>query len=205
MKTKFIFISMILILSVSLAFAQGNGNSKTAFAILGGVNLQNMNGEDASGGKLENDMLVGYHIGANVQMPIAPQFYFQPGLLFSTKGAKTSSSTYKLSYVELPLNFVYKALLGNGYFMLGFGPYLAYGIGGEDIEFSKDLGSGDPDRTFKPFDAGGNLFFGYEMAGGLFLQLNTQLGMMNIYPDDASNSDIKVRNTGYGLSLGYRF
>ncbi|WP_319478840.1 porin family protein [uncultured Draconibacterium sp.] len=205
MKTKFIFIAMVLMLSASLVFAQGTDNSKTAFAILGGVNLQNLNGKDASGDKLKNDMLVGFHVGANVQLPVAPQFYFQPGLLFSTKGAKTSGVTYKLSYVELPLNFVYKALLGNGYFMLGFGPYLAYGIGGEDIEFSKDLGSGNPDRTFKPFDAGGNLFFGYEMAGGLFVQLNTQMGMMNIYPDDTSNSEKTLRNTGYGLSLGYRF
>ncbi len=95
-------------------------------------------------------------------------------------------------------------MLGNGYFMLGFGPYLAYGVGGKNIEFKKDIGSGDPDRTFKPFDAGGNLFFGYELAGGLFLQLDTQFGMVNIYPD-SSNSDKTVRNTGYGLSLGYRF
>ena len=93
MKEKFIFITLILILSVSQVFAQGSDNSKTSFAILGGVNLQNLNGKDMNGDKLKNDMLVGFHAGVNVQIPVAPQFYFQPGLLFSTKGAKISMVT----------------------------------------------------------------------------------------------------------------
>lgn len=207
MKTKLFSLTLILILLTTLTFAQGFENSKTSFGILGGVNLQNLNGKDMSGNKLENDIIVGYHFGVNVQLPVASEFYFQPGLLYSTKGAKSSSGseTYKLSYIELPLDFVYKAVLGNGYFMLGFGPYLAYGIGGKDVEFQKELGTNDPLRTFKPFDAGGNLFFGYELAGGLFIQMNTQLGLLNISPDDSSNSEKTIKNTGYGLSLGYRF
>ena len=129
---------------------------------------------------------------------------------------------YKLSYVELPLNFVYKALVGNGYFLLGFGPYVAYGIGGKatyeggaasvetDIEFKKEVDSGDPLTTvyMKPFDAGANLFFGYELPAGLFLQLNTQLGLLDIKPEDnriTGENNSTLKNTGYGLSLGYRF
>ena len=73
-------------------------------------------------------MIIGYHAGVNVQIPVASEFYFQPGLLFSTKGAKNVSgsvtNTTKLSYVELPLNMVYKGKLGNGFVMVGFGPYL---------------------------------------------------------------------------------
>ena len=57
-------------------------------------------------------------------------------------------------------------------------------------------------------DAGGNIFVGYQMGAGIFLQLNAQLGMINIKPVDnrilfADNSIYK--NTGYGFSLGYRF
>ncbi len=133
MKIKLFSLILILVLSGSVAFAQSPVGSETTFAILGGVNLQNLNGQDRDGNQLENDMLVGFHAGLNVQVPVAPEFYFQPGLMFSTKGAKNVagdfSGTYKLSYIELPLNFVYKSLVGNGYFMLGFGPYLAYGIG----------------------------------------------------------------------------
>ncbi len=216
---------LIFALTGSMAFAQGLAGSKTSFAVLGGVNLQNLNGKDMSGNKLENDMLIGYHAGVNIQLPVAPEFYFQPGLMFSTKGAENIgilNSTYKLSYIELPLNFVYKAPVGSGYFMLGFGPYVAYGIGGKaiyegggvsvenDIEFKKEVASGDPLTTVyvKPFDAGANLFFGYELPAGLFLQLNTQLGLLDINPTDnritGENNSI-LKNTGYGLSLGYRF
>jgi len=217
---------LIFTLTGSMAFAQGTGVSKTSFAVLGGVNLQNLNGKDMSGNKLENDMLIGFHAGVNIQLPVAPEFYFQPGLMFSTKGAKNTegvlTNTYKLSYVELPLNFVYKAPVGSGYFMLGFGPYVAYGIGGKaiyeggaatienDIEFKKEVESGDPFTTVyvKPFDAGANLFFGYELPAGLFLQLNTQLGLLDINPEDSritgDNKSI-LKNTGYGLSLGFRF
>lgn len=225
MNTKQFSLILIFILTGSMAFAQGTGVSKTSFAVLGGVNLQNLNGKDMSGNKLENDMLIGFHAGVNAQIPVAPEFYFQPGLMYSIKGAKNTegviTGTYKLSYVELPLNFVYKALVGNGYFMLGFGPYVAYGIGGTanyeggaasvetDIEFKKEVETGDPLTTMyvKPFDAGANLFFGYELPAGLFLQLNTQLGLLDINPKDNRFPDNEslLKNTGYGVSLGYRF
>ncbi|WP_291860122.1 porin family protein [Marinilabilia sp.] len=226
MKTKLFSLILVFTLTGSMAFSQEPVDSKTSVAILGGVNLQNLNGKDMNGDKLENDLLTGFHVGLNAQIPLAPEFYFQPGLMFSTKGAKMTegdfSGTYKLSYIELPLNFVYKAVLGNGYFLLGFGPYVAYGVGGKatyesgsvsvetDIEFKNEVESGDPLTTayIKPFDAGANLFFGYELQTGLFLQLNTQLGLLDIHPDDARISgDDKstLKNTGFGLSLGYRF
>ena len=225
MKTRQVSLILIFTLLISTAMAQSGEMGKTTFAVLGGVNFQNLNGEDNSGDKLENDLIIGYHFGVNAQIPVAPEFYFQPGLQFSTKGAKNTAnsltSTYKLSYVELPLNFVYKALVGNGYFMIGLGPYVAYGVGGKaiyeggslssesDIKFKKEVVSGDPITTvyIKPFDAGGNIFFGYEMAGGLFLQLNAQLGMLNIRPDNylLTDDNSTLKNTGYGLSLGYRF
>lgn len=228
MKTKAISFLVILTLSTSLAFAQSTGNTGMSFGILGGVNFQNLNGKDYEGDKLENDMILGYHVGVNLQIPIVPEFYFQPGLLFSTKGAKNSevllgteiTTTYNLSYLELPLNFVYKGALGNGFVMVGFGPYVGYGFSGKakmeggslseesDIEFQSTVEPGDPIAVyFKAFDAGANLFAGYEMANGIFVQLDTQFGMLNINPEYTALTDDKssVKNTGFGLSLGYRF
>ncbi|MDP2424143.1 MAG: porin family protein [Bacteroidales bacterium] len=219
MKTRLISIVLILLLSATFASAQ------ISFGILGGVNFQNLNGKDYNGDKLENDMIIGYHAGVNVQIPIASEFYFQPGLLFTTKGADNTNGTltYKirLSYVELPLNFVYKGALGNGYLLVGFGPYVGYGIGGKvtteggaasverDVEFKSVVEAGDPLTVayFKAFDAGGNIFAGYEMAGGIFFHLNTQLGMLAINPEYKilTNDKSSIKNTGFGLSLGYRF
>jgi len=137
----------------------------------------------------------------------------------NTDGSITSK--YKLSYLELPLNLVYKGLLGNGFILIGFGPYVGYGIMGKaifeggpvtvesDIEFKSVVETGDPITVayFKAFDAGGNIFAGYEMANGIFLQLDTQFGMLKINPEDKRISDDKtsIKNTGFGISIGYRF
>ena len=225
MKSRLFFLLMIFMLSFSLASAQTTESVKISYAIVGGLNFQNLNGNAYNGDKLNNNMLMGYHIGVNMQIPVAPEFFFQPGLLYTTKGAKSTNGsfkeTYKLNYLEIPLNFVYKGLLGNGYVLVGFGPYFGYGIGGKlitddgsltvkrDIKFQKVVEPGDPVEVayFKSFDAGANIFAGYEMASGIFLQLNTQFGMLKINPDDrrVANDKSSVKNTGFGVSLGYRF
>ena len=138
MKTKFFTISAVFIFLTMTLQAQ------IGFGLLGGVNFQNINGKDNSGNRLENGLLTGFHAGVNVNIPVAPDFYFQPGLIFSVKGAKddffspeTKASgdfvtTTKLSYVEMPLNLLYRPQLGKGYILLGFGPYIAFGIGGKE-------------------------------------------------------------------------
>jgi len=212
MKNRLLSIVLILVLSASFAIAQEK--SKMSFGILGGVNFQNLNGKLSSGDKLENDMLLGFHGGVNVQVPIAPEFYFQPGLMFATKGAKDTytilgaefTDEIKINYIEMPLNLVYKGAVGNGFFMLGFGPYVAYGISGKQVFEGKDI-TFERGVDYNALDAGANIFAGFETAGGVFLQLDTQFGMMNINPDDenSSNDQSTAKNTGFGLSLGYRF
>jgi hypothetical protein len=225
MKTRLFTIALVLILSVSLMEAQIGEKGKLSFGILGGVNFQTLTGQDHTGDKLENDLMIAYHAGFNIQMPLAPEFYFQPGLLYSLKGAKSTAgaltSTTKVSYIEMPLNLVYKGKLGNGYVMVGFGPYVGYGIGGKvtttggeasldtDVTFQNSVSLSDPvlDTYFKTIDAGGNVFAGYEMGSGLFFQLNTQLSMLKVNPENAwfSDDEASVKHTGFGLSLGYRF
>ena len=206
MKNRLLSILLILVLSTSYAFAQEKG--KMSFGILGGVNFQNLNGKLSSGDKLENDMLLGFHGGVNVQIPIAPEFYFQPGLMFANKGAKNTytflgneiTDEIKLNYIEVPLNLVYKGALGNGFVMLGFGPYVAYGISGKQVFEGKDV-TYEKGVDYNALDAGANIFVGFEMASGIFLQLDTQFGMLDIDPDE----NLTAKNTGFGLSLGYRF
>jgi hypothetical protein len=223
MKTNLILIVCILLFSGTFATAQST--EKTSFAVLGGVNFQNLNGKDITGSSLDNDLNIGYHIGVNLQIPIAPEFYFQPGVMVSTKGAKNNgnlfTTTTKLTYVEVPLNLVYKGRLGNGFIMIGLGPYVANGVAGnvqiesdllsskEDIEFQNVIEVEDQILLpyYRALDVGGNIFFGYEMASGIFVQLNSQLGMLNINPEyKILPSDESItKNTGFGISLGYRF
>lgn len=223
MKTRNIVVLVtLLMVFVSELNAQG-------FGIRAGVNFQNINGKDSNGDQLENDLTTGFNIGVNYEVPVGTDIYFQPGLLFSTKGTKSEfnelgldfKQKLSLSYIEVPLNIVFKPLLGSGHMLLGFGPYLAYGIGGKyilesggvedetDVTFQGEVSESEMESDaffMKPFDAGANFIIGYEMASMLSLQLNAQLGLLGINPDVPNEDDNTVwKNTGFGLSLGYRF
>jgi Outer membrane protein beta-barrel domain len=218
----FFFINMMI---VAHSITAQDGAQGTTFGVIGGVNYFNLVGDDSDGSAVENDALLGFQGGVFMRIPLANQFYLQPGLLYVQKGAKNESDlgkiTYRLSYAELPINFLYKAQVGAGSLLLGFGPYVAYGINGNvkaesgvvsldnDIVFQNEVALTDPLTNFyaKRVDAGANIFFGYELAGGLSLQFNAQLGMLDVNPDDNRVVDDKtsIRNTGFGISLGYGF
>ena len=226
-------ISLIAVMVLGTIFSQAqqkaSHRSGTSFGLRAGVNFQNINGKDENDEKLKNDMLTGFNIGINAEIPVGVDFYFQPGLLYSIKGAKSEdvilgqsfNSTIKISYLELPLNFLYKPTLGKGHLLLGFGPYVALGIGGkatyegggssltEKIKFQKTVKSSDPDDVvyIRPMDAGANMLVGYEFGNKVSFQLNTQLGLTKINPEyeGASNDKTSAKNTGFGFSLGYRF
>jgi hypothetical protein len=69
-------------------------------------------------------------------------------------------------------------MLGKGHLLLGFGPYVAFGIGGkatyegggsslsEKIKFQKTVKISDPDDVvyIRPMDAGANMLVGYEFG-----------------------------------------
>jgi Outer membrane protein beta-barrel domain len=211
MKTTALLVIATLFLTVA-------GISQTGFGLRAGVNFQNLNGKDDEGDKLNNDLKVGFHAGVTADVAVAPEFYIQPGLLFSTKGAKIEGSDAKinLSYVEVPINFLYKPVLGTGRMLLGFGPYVGFAVGGKvksdngdaDIEFENEITptqavSGTP--YVKRFDAGANLLFGYEFSSKISAQLNAQLGLLDISPKiSGMDDDASIKNTGFGVSLGYR-
>ena len=192
-------------------------SDRASFGIRAGVNFQNINGKDAGGNSLENDLATGFHAGLNAELPIGEGFYLQPGVLYSTKGAAgENSSKIKLSYIEVPVNFVYKPVLGSGNMLLGFGPYAGFGMGGKikasngtetDIDFGSDYNAANPATYFKSFDAGANLLAGYEFVNKVSFQLNAQLGLLKINKDanGITNDKSSWKNTGFGVSLGYRF
>ncbi|MBC7425287.1 MAG: PorT family protein, partial [Bacteroidia bacterium] len=123
-------IKSIIAIAV-LATASISANAQVKFGLKAGVNFQNLNGKDISGAALANHVVVRYHAGFTLDIPVAEDFYVQSGLLFKTKGAKIDQTKVNLSYIELPITFMYKPKLGEGHLILGFGPYLAYGVGGK--------------------------------------------------------------------------
>ena len=230
MKKRIGLITVIVFVTVFLHAQQKvNLGGNTSFGFRAGVNFQNITGKDENGDKLENDLLTGFNIGINAEIPVGVDFYFQPGLLYTIKGAKskevilgqTINGKMKISYLELPLNLLYKPLLGTGHLILGFGPYVALGVNGKvtyegggssldsDIKFKNKVMDTDSDDFIyiRPLDAGANLLAGYEFANRVSFQLNAQLGLTKINPEYEGIPDDKTsaKNTGFGFSLGFRF
>jgi hypothetical protein len=217
MKKKITGMVFIVLMAMSASAQNMTVNAgRTTFGVRAGVNFQNINGESSNGVKLENSLTTGFHAGVNAEIPLGTGFYVQPGVLYSTKGTKYPEG-YKMkpAYVEVPLNLIYKPVLGTGNMVLGFGPYLGIGVGGKaidpdgtksDITFHKTYNTATGGFQFNPLDAGANFLAGYEFSNKLSFQLNAQLGLVDIDPQyQFSNNETRWRNTGWGLSLGYRF
>lgn len=215
MKRKFLALGAILALMAGAAQAQ----NKTTFGVRAGVNFTNINGEHANGDDLDYKIKPGFHVGVNAEIPLADEFFIQPGVLFSTKGGKLDipgNPKINVAYVEVPVNFLFKPEIGTGKLLLGVGPYLGIGVGGKyktdekdfDVKFTNDIKASDPEEAYytKRIDAGGNLLFGYEFANNFSVQLNAQLGLLNLDPKIEGNKpNSKAKNTGFGVSVGYRF
>ena len=216
-RNKIIIVAITLFLISAIStYAQ-----KTTFGITAGFNLQNINGKNVEGGIVKNQLAPKYAIGINAEIPLASEYFVQAGVKFAPKGANSEDGNGKtnINYGELLFNFLYKPQLGNGKLLLGFGPYIGMGINGKEtygsnernIVFKSKINVMDLLSIDKAFynraDAGVNLLAGYEFQNGLSFQLNAQLGLMNINPQitDLSSNKAALKNTGFGLSLGYRF
>ena len=211
--------SKVLLLALATTALSLTSKAQVSFGVRAGINFQNINGEDGSGHDYDFKLRTGFHIGVNAEIPVAPDFYVQPGLLFSGKGARVEvvnadDTKYKLTYLEIPINFLYKPALGPGKLLLGFGPYIGIGVGGKiktagpdyTIQYKNDVDAANGFRTLKRMDFGGNLLAGYELSSKISVQLNAQLGMANLQPKiDGKKTDAKTKNTGFGFSVGYRF
>ena len=219
--TYFVAAGMLSIATLSTqAQAKKVTSSPITFGIRAGVSLQNINGRDGNDNKLENKLVPRFQGGVNVELPLADEFYIQPGLLFAGKGTevKGSETNINISYLEIPVNFLYKPVVGTGKLLLGFGPYVGFGIGGtikpangssSEIKFENTISVAQAltGTYFRKTDVGANLLFGYELSNLFSVQLNAQLGLAKINPDieGLNNNNTMYKNTGFGLSVGYRF
>ncbi len=201
-------------------------SSGTTFGLKAGINFQNIYGDDEDGNKLDGSLAMKWNAGVNAEIPVATDFYFQPGLTIGTKGAKfklgANNVALNLYYLDIPMNFIYKPLVGNGHVMLGFGPYIGFGIGGKiilengnndiesDVEYRNKVSIAEQASAttfYKRMDAGANILAGYEFSNRISFQVNSQIGLANISPEyeGVSSSKEKTKHIGFGLSLGYRF
>lgn len=194
-------------------------NMGTSVGIHAGVNWFNINGRNAGGTDLNNRLNTGFTAGFDVAIPLGGGSYLQPGVDFRQKGTEdVSGIKTTLNYIDIPVNYVYRPMLGTGNLVLGFGPYIGFGVGGKvkspngttnDVVYRDEFDRAVPTGAvqLRRTDAGANFMVGYEFANRLGLNLNAQLGLKDINPDmsnEGANNQTRYRNTGFGVTLGYR-
>lgn len=152
-----------------------------------------------SPGNSEPKSKLGAMAGVFARMFLGHKAVFQPELLMVGKGAKEINQYYSyrtdLTYLELPLNILYKPSGSKGSFFIGGGPAPSYYIG-ENVFYSGY-------QSFKKFDLGINILTGFELPIGFSINLNYTLGLLNISQD--TNDIPTVKNRSFGLTVGYVF
>ena len=207
MKSTLIFFAAIILpTSVfgQLRSREGKetSNDKIKFGIKAGVAIANTKIEyntTTMPGNNKPTSKLGALGGGFARMPFGNKACFQPELLMVGKGMKESNQYYPyrtdLTYLELPLNILYKPSGSKGSFFIGGGPAPSFYIG-ESVFYSGIT-------RVKKFDVGINILTGYELPIGFSINLHYTYGLLNI---SQNRTDIPVtKNRCFGFSVGYIF
>jgi Outer membrane protein beta-barrel domain len=191
-------------------------NAQTAkFGFTAGGTLAWQRNENENGVMNTSSTLLGFSVGVVGDIPVGSKFSFQPALSFLQKGQSNSaeefSASLRLNYLELPLNFIYRAPGTNGHFIVGLGPTLSYGLSGtlsvtdNGVKSSGDVHFGNSQEDYKPFEFGADILAGYEWKSGFFMQAVYNMGFSNLFPSDPQypNDPEYLKNSYVGLRFGY--
>lgn len=206
----------ILITSMSL-LAVGTQAQQITFAPEIGLNLFKQTNK-VGNTEATSDFKTGFKAGGVVNIPVAAGFYIQPGIFYSTKGAKFSSDilgtkteiSTNLGYIEIPVNALYRFDLGNaGGIFVSAGPYAALAVNGKtktsvnilgfETKTSQNVAFGSDAGEMKRFDYGINAGLGYETPWGVYVRAQYGLGLANL----ANSDNASTKNKGFQFSLGF--
>ncbi len=148
-----------------------------SFGPKAGINISNY-----SGGDINSDAKVGYHIGGLLNFGFGEIFSIQPEVLFSTQGAKVenagSKTNYKINYLNVPVMLKFR--IANGFYIEG-GPQAGFRLS-ENI----------PDQTINDFakqlDLSAGAGLGYQSDAGIGIGLRYMAGLSKV--GDFSGRDI---------------
>lgn len=219
---KKIFLVITFLLTSHYIFAQTFG-----FGIQGGVNMASINptAPQSFGGNTQAHAT--FQFGATFDFKFKNNLSLEPGILLTGKGNTSvvvqnfisnghlepyyQTNSTNVTYIEIPVNVLYRHEVKLGALYVGAGPYLATAMWGsyrtqQDINTyyknasttSASFGSGSD--QLKSMDFGINGLAGIVMNNGLKLGLNYGLGLSNI-----TNSGGSSQNRVASLVVGYNF
>ncbi len=198
-----------------------------------GGSMAYMRLEDATntGTITKTSMIGGAKLGGVADLSLDKHFYLQSGLYFSMKGTNVTThfdgrpytnsvidqkGHYRINYLELPLNILFKTgVQGKGRFFFGGGAYAGYGPkskGNTKITGYLDAGAGNvtpvdttvsqkTDMGKGSWDVGALVNAGFEWYNGLFIRANYEIGVKNL----DSQAGFVQKTRAVTLSVGYYF
>jgi hypothetical protein len=200
-------------LLIAMMIGSITASAQTNFGITAGATYANMkyNSGDLS---VKNDYKMGFTAGIFADMAFSKNFSFQPALNFTQKGTKDEGDGYSdkitLSYLEVPLNFVYSFQPKQGLF-IGAGPSIAFGLSGKD-KWEENGNSGSDDIKFgsgedevKVFELDANFMAGYKMKNGFLVSAGYNLGLTDISNYDDNIEKGSVKSNYFSLKVGWTF
>jgi hypothetical protein len=209
-------LCFICLLSIP-AFAQ------VRFGAEAGININSVKYELPPGlpFSLKSKSTVGPRLGIVADVPLSNNFSFQPGIFYSARGGKQTSSipfngitisfegNFKINYIEVPLFLMFKADAGPGKLMVGAGPGINMGLNAKLVTtvsalgYSEDststLDFGSDTSEIKRFDFSANFCAGYEFNNGFFVRAGYNLGLVNL----SNNEGEVLKNRAFVFTLGY--
>jgi opacity protein-like surface antigen len=181
---SFVLFSLLF---TGVAMSQGLG-------FKAGLNMANLSTDQDD---FESDSKLGFQVGAFYELAVGEDLTVRPGLLYSGKGANDpdSEGDISLSYLDIPIDLLYKVPVGSNHLGIHAGPYIG-------ILLSADGGGEDIKEFVKSTDFGLNIGLGYELQN-IIIDINYGLGLSSIDDsDDLEQSSIK--NTNISFTVGYR-
>ncbi len=142
----------------------------------------------------------GIHFGGQIEMQIRRNLFFEPGLVFSSKGAvfKSDSGQFSISpiYLEIPAILSYSIGSELLKVTLEAGPYFACGIGGNTLvsggQFKNISYGSEESDDLSRFDIGIKSGAGLSIKGFL-IAVEYEFGLTNIAPYAKNLNDIENR------------
>jgi len=167
-----------------------------------GFNNQRINVTEGS--IYSSDRFKGYHAGLIGDLNLGKNFYLQPQLLYAKKGATFLSTDgqdheIRMSYIETPVNLLYKFNLPFGKAFVGTGATFSYAVAGKQTQGGKSSNLFTAEKDWKREDLSLNFTTGFEFNNGLFTSVNVQRGLLNTSNIEGSSS----KSQSLSLSVGY--
>lgn len=197
MKLTALVALATLTMSVRMTTAQ---EKPVTFGVKIGANLSSLGG-DAN----EMKSAIKYQVGVSADIALGRNTYLLTGLNLQEKKVTNNGATSEISklspiYLQVPLHLAYKLPLSTDIKLLvGAGPYVAYGIGGNA------KGTGMSDKVFsaelmKKLDYGAGATAALEF-GKFGLGAGYDIGLNNV----SEPKGTKLKNRTAYLTVGYKF